>query len=590
MCGIIYKSSFNKITNYEEFIKSSELLRHRGKDGFGYYFSPKHSLGHNRMELSTNDYNQPIIDMDDMFMMDGYLTNYDELNKDFDKRIDSLLIFDLLKKNHLDALNMINGAYSIVYINNDKVYGIRDRFGIKPLYYTIFEQDIIIASEIKAIINYTKDTLVDKDGLCELLGMGPSHSVGKTVYKNIFEIPPGYYLEYDGKEVKLCEYYNINLTICDMTYSEAIRSVKKMVVDSIKSVIPNDKEISCLLSGGLDSSIICSVVSNYVNNVETYSIDYEGNEQEFSSNSYEITLDSDYARLVSRSINSNHNEIVISSQKVFEYLKKAVEAKDSPSMTDIDSSLLYLAENVALKNKVCLTGECADEIFAGYRWFYEDKTYSNGFPWIKSLDFKESLLNDNYKLNLKEYVINEYNNAIKCAKTNKKTKLGINHQQMCYLNLKYCMTNLLDRSDRMCMREGIDARAPFCDYRIIELLYILPLNYKYRLKTEKKILRDCFKKEVIKDVITRKKSPYPKSRTKEYEEKVKIELLNVLSKESILNELFNKEKLIDFINDDKEMEEPWYGQLMRKTSFLAYLYQIDYWYKKYNIRIDIVGK
>jgi asparagine synthase (glutamine-hydrolysing) len=140
------------------------------------------------------------------------------------------------------------------------------------------------------------------------------------------------------------------------------------------------------------------------------------------------------------------------------------------------------------------------------------------------------------------------------------------------------------------MREGIDARAPFCDYRIIELLYILPLNYKYRLKTEKKILRDCFKKEVIKDVITRKKSPYPKSRTKEYEEKVKIELLNVLSKESILNELFNKEKLIDFINDDKEMEEPWYGQLMRKTSFLAYLYQIDYWYKKYNIRIDIVGK
>jgi asparagine synthase (glutamine-hydrolysing) len=134
---------------------------------------------------------------------------------------------------------------------------------------------------------------------------------------------------------------------------------------------------------------------------------------------------------------------------------------------------------------------------------------------------------------------------------------------------------------------SINSLAPFCDYKIIELLYNLPLGYKYRLKTEKKLLRDCFKKEVIKSVLERKKSPYPKSRSKGYETKVKEELLKVLSGDSILNELFNKEKLLSFINDDKEMEEPWYGQLMRKTSFLAYLYQIDYWYKKYNIRIEI---
>jgi asparagine synthase (glutamine-hydrolysing) len=484
-----------------------------------------------------------------------------------------------LNKYKKDSLNLINGGYAFVYICDDKILAVRDRLGVKPLYYTIYNDDIIIASEIKAILAYGKETIVDKDGLCELLGMGPSNSVGKTIYKDIYEIPPGHYLEFDGRKIKIEKYYEINQYKLEITYSDAVRRVNKMVRESIINNIPSDNKVSCLLSGGLDSSIVSTVVSEKIGPINTYLIDYEDNDKDFIPNSYEITRDKDYARLVAADIKSNHNELTIDNQTLFDNIKKAVDYRDSPGMTDIDSSLIYLSSKI--KDKVCLTGECADEIFAGYSWYYEKSENKYGFPWIKSLDFKENLLNDKYKLNLKEYVIKEYNKAINGNK--------LNHKELCYINIKYCMTNLLNRNDRMTMSSSLEAKAPYCDYKLIELLYNLPLSYKYRLKTEKKLLRDSFKKTVIKDVIERKKSPYPKSRSKEYEYKVKEELLNIINGDSILNELFNKEKLIEFINDPNEMEQPWYGQLMRKTSFLAYLYQIDYWYKKYKIRIDIVG-
>jgi asparagine synthase (glutamine-hydrolysing) len=149
------------------------------------------------------------------------------------------------------------------------------------------------------------------------------------------------------------------------------------------------------------------------------------------------------------------------------------------------------------------------------------------------------------------------------------------------------MTNLLDRNDRITSGASIDVRAPFCDYRLVEILYNLPFKYKYRMSVEKKLLRDAYKNDVIKSVIKRKKSPYPKSQSHNYHNRIKSLVIDLLDDDSsIINILFNKEKLRDFIESDEEMSVPWYGQLMRKTAFIAYLYQLDYWFRKYNVRID----
>ena len=161
------------------------------------------------------------------------------------------------------------------------------------------------------------------------------------------------------------------------------------------------------------------------------------------------------------------------------------------------------------------------------------------------------------------------------------------HRIMTYLNIKYFMTNLLDRKDRMTMGASLEVRVPFCDKEVVELLYNMPYKYKYRYKTEKKLLRDAYKGIVSNDVIKRKKSPYPKSNSSDYNKRVKELLIECLNdKNSILYELLDIDYLNDLLNSDDELEAPWYGQLMRKTALFAYLYQIDYWFKKYNIRIE----
>ena len=123
-------------------------------------------------------------------------------------------------------------------------------------------------------------------------------------------------------------------------------------------------------------------------------------------------------------------------------------------MTDIDSSMIYISEEISKKYKVALSGECADELFAGYSWFYSKEKEKKGFPWIRNLKDREVLLNPKWrkKLNLCEYALNEYENAIKEAPINElDNNFEKKHRQMTYLNIRYFMANLLDRKDRMTM-------------------------------------------------------------------------------------------------------------------------------------------
>lgn len=599
LCGIVYKSNFYTPTNYNDFINSCDKLNHRGPDEFGYLFTNNHSFGHKRLAiLDIENGKQPMSILNQHLIYNGELYNCDELKKllkakniDLEFHSDTLLLLKLLINYKEDALNYLNGIFAFVYTDNDYVMAVRDMFGVKPLYYTIINNDIFIASEIKAILEYTHEAVVNTEGLCELLGMGPSHSQGKTVYKNIYELKPGHMLIFDKENgLKIKEYYRLKAYQHTLSYNDTVKRVRELLDKAIKRQMISDVGVSTFLSGGLDSSIISTVVSKNSNGINTYSIDYEDNEEDFKPNSFEIERDNLYAKRVSEAINSNHKFITIDNDTLARYLKRAVDLKDSPGMTDIDSSMIYLAENVSKHNKMSISGEAADEIFAGYPWYYQKEKELKTFPWIRNIEYRESLLNDEYrlKLNLSDYINNEYEMAINEAPLlDKDTRSNIKHRRLFYLNLRYFMTNLLDRKDRMTMGSSLEVRVPFCDKDLVEFLYNVPFKYKYKSKTEKKLLRDAYKDVVIKDVIKRKKSPYPKSNSKKYNEIAKGLLIEALEdKNSVLYKLFNIDKLNELIKDNNELEVPWYGQLMRKTSLMAYLYQIDYWFKKYNVRIE----
>lgn len=599
LCGIVYKSNFYTSTLYCDFIKACDALRHRGPDEFGYLFTKNHSFGHRRLSIiDIENGKQPMSILNHHLIYNGELYNFDELkdllskkNVSLENHSDTLLLLKLLMEYKEEALTHLNGIFSFVYTDQDQVMAVRDMFGVKPLYYSVVDKDIIIASEIKAILAYTKNAVVNSEGLCELLGMGPSHSQGKTVYKDIYELKPGNMLYFDKEHgLRIKEYYKLKAYPFDLTYDQTVKRTKELLDKAIQRQMISDVGISCFLSGGLDSSIISTVVAKNCDRLDTFSIDYEDNITDFVSNGYEVAPDRDYAKKVSDAIGSRHHEVLINNDVLVKYLKKAVELKDSPGMTDIDSSMIYLAQNIARYYKVSLSGEAADEIFAGYPWFYKREKESNFFPWIRNIEFKESILNDKYKkkLNLKDYIQKEYDMAVAEAPyLEDDSKTAIRHRQLSYLNIKYFMTNLLDRKDRMTMGASLEVRVPFCDKELVEFLYNVPYKYKYRSKVEKKLLRDAYDNVVIEDVVHRKKSPYPKSNSKKYHEMVKGLLEDCLKdKDSVLYQIFDIQRIRQIMNSENEFDVPWYGQLMRKTSLLAYLYQIDYWYKKYNIRIE----
>ncbi|MGM9970917.1 MAG: asparagine synthase (glutamine-hydrolyzing) [Anaeroplasmataceae bacterium] len=590
MCGILFKSNYFTNCDILKFKEALKTMTHRGPDECGLYFCDDYAMGHNRLAIrDVVNGHQPISILNHHLIYNGEIYNTEELNDILKSKVmchsDSVILLKMLLEYNEKALEKINGIFGFVYVRNGYVLAARDKIGIKPLYYSMIDKDIIISSEIKAILKYKGEAIVDKNGLCELLGLLPSHSPGNTIYKGIYELKPGHYLTYDRTNgLKINKYYDLKPLDYNMSLEDTRSMVKHILVDAIRKQMVSDVPYCSFLSGGLDSSIIVGVMKEYKNNLNTFSITYEDNDKDFIKNEFETSSDEDYVKL----LKTKHRTITIDNTTLIDYLKTAVVLRDGPGMVDIDASLYYLAKRVKEDYSVSMSGECSDEIFGGYPWYYKDDKYDI-FPWIRNLDYRNELINKNLNIDIKDYVKKKYDEIIKetpVLKTDSEEK--IKERQMYYLNVKYFMQSLIERHDRMTMGASLEVRVPFADYRLVDLLYNVPFNYKYYNNTEKALLRDSMKEYIPELIYNRKKSPYPKTRSKKYSKTIKKLLQEVLKdKNSILYTLFDSEKLIELANSNKELDTPWYGQLMRIDQLRAFLYQIDFWYKEYNIKLEL---
>lgn len=235
-----------------------------------------------------------------------------------------------------------------------------------------------------------------------------------------------------------------------------------------------------------------------------------------------------------------------------------------------------------------LTGECADEIFGGYPWFYKKELYmTKGFPWSRDLEARVLLLKDDFarELNLKEYVDERYNKSIKAVPT----LAGENaterrRREIAYLNIKWFMSTLLDRMDRASMYSGLEARVPFADYRIVEYLFNVPWDMKYRNGEEKSLLREACKDLLPVEILHRKKSPYPKTYNPNYEHLLANKLIEIVSDpNSPITALVDEKKVLAFIKAPSELGKPWFGQLMAGSQLMAYILQVNYWLQKHKL-------
>ena len=603
MCGITgWMNKNENLRNKKRIIKKmTKTLKYRGPDSTGYFISDDVLLGHKRLAIIDPEKGKQPMKYDNyVIVYNGEIYNTDSIRKklikkgySFNTTSDTEVILKGYACYKEKIVEKLEGIFAFAIYDGKDLFLARDRLGVKPLFYTQIDGNFLFASEIKALLkNDLVQPIIDKESLQELLGLGPSKIPGSGIFKGIKELRVAHYLTYKAGIIDIKRYWNVKDKKFDDTFEVCSTKVRRMLMDSIKRQMVSDVGISTFLSGGLDSSIITAVVSNELKKqnqvLDTYSIDYEDNDKYFKANKFQVSKDKKFIDIMKNAFKTNHTYEVISQRKLAKTLKESVIARDYPGMADIDSSLFWFSKQIRKEHKVILSGECADEIFGGYPWFYRKEIREReNFPWIDSLDERISLIKKDLaqKLDLKNFV------KEKCELTLSEINVSDdeNLKKLFYLNMTWFMPTLLDRKDRMTMRASLEARVPFADTKLIEYLWNVPWEYKYRNNQEKGLLRHAFKNILPKEIIDRKKNPYPKTHNPKYT-KIMIKLLKkrLKNKKSVLYKIFDYDKLMNLIETGGEsFKTPWFGQLMTGPELLAYLYQFDIWTVKYKIILDI---
>lgn len=613
MCGITgwinYKENLSDKGNIIK--KMTDTLKKRGPDDYGYYFSRNTLLGHRRLiVVDPKGGAQPMTrvfgDKKYTIVYNGELYNTEEIRKTL---LDNGFIFESYSDTEVlltsyiywgpECVYHFNGifAFAIYDENEQRVFLARDPLGVKPLFYSTTNNSLIFGSEIKAILAHPDiEPIVNEIGLTQLFALGPARPLGSAIFENINEIPPANYLIYTRDKMILKEYWKPEYKPFNEDFNTAVEHTRSLLLDSIKRQLIADVPVCTFLSGGLDSSAISAIASTQFKDngqtLETYSIDYEGNDYFFKSDEFQPTSDKFWALKMSEYIESTHHNIIINNEDLAYSLYDAVKANDLPGMADIDSSLFLFCKEVRKNATVALSGECADEIFGGYPWHTKDEDiYSHTFPWSKSIETRKLILSPNLKaLKLEEYVDSEYKKTIsQVPHPDDESQLEYKMREMYYLNIKWFMLTLLNRKDRMSMSNSLEVRVPFADHRIVEYAYNIPTDIKLYNKREKGLLREALKGILPEKIINRKKSPYPKTHNPKYESVVQNWMKKILNDPSApILDLIDKDAVTAITNSGGSfVKKPWFGQLMRGPQLIAYLIQINIWLKEYKVKIKI---
>lgn len=612
MCGILgyynYNADFTSDSLRQRSIleKMSNKIKHRGPDEDGIYIGEKCCFAHTRLSIiDLENGRQPMHDNTDNYIIvfNGEIYNLKELKDNlvlcghsFATTSDTEVLLHAFMEYGADFVQKVNGIFAIgIYDRrHESLYLFRDQMGVKPLYYTYFDDTVhrntlIFASEMKAIFAFPEmRPVINRESFCEVFGLGPAKTYGRGVFANIREVLPGQYLCINKYGINSVIYWRLMSKPHYDSYEETIEKTTFLVTDAIKRQMVSDVPICTFLSGGLDSSLVSSVCASELSKegktLDTFSFDFTGNSRYFKPNSFQPSEDRPYVDEMVKYLNSNHRYLECSTKKQAELLFDSVVSRDLPTMADVDSSLLYFCSIVKDYNKVVLTGECADEVFGGYPWFH-NVPKKEAFPWVSDLAPRKELLNDEFLewLRLDEYVQDTYYNSVKeinILPDDDEVETG--RRKISYLNLRWFMQTLLDRMDRTSMFNGLEARVPLADINLVEYVFNVPWSMKAKDGVVKNLLRKAAAGYLPDKVLNRRKSPYPKTYNPEYEKLLSDMLRDIINDASSpIHFCIDKNKVEKFIENPKDYGKPWYGQLMAGPQMMAYLIQVNHWLTVY---------
>ncbi len=550
MCGIAgIIGSFEKASGQEFIQKMLSVIQHRGPDSNGYWVHDGFAFGMQRLSIiDIKGGDQPIWDHETGvgIVFNGEIYNFKKLKAPlvdagitFRTHSDTEVVLQLYLQKGIEAIHELEGMFGVCLYDPriQKIFLVRDRLGVKPLYYYHNQDNFIFGSEIKSIIEILNPmSKLNKQSLWHYLTLryvpGP-----ETIWENIYKLEPGHYLEYDLKDhlCKIEKYWSVNFCsekpIRTRNYEKEFETLFLEAVE--KRLLASDVPVGILLSGGLDSSCVAAAAVELGHkNFHTFSIGFEDGGQ-FS--------ELGYATKMAEHIQSSHHEIVISQKQFIDFIDDFVWYTDEP-LADLASIPLYFVSRLAAKHvKVVLSGEGADEILAGYNL---DK-FAAKLTCFKALSFlPRFILNQLPFSSLKHLAKVGYSHFLKENATHithvfseeekkklflfQKQKSSVEYIKELYrknsslepidqLQQAYCQSwlveDLLMKADKMSMATSLELRVPFLDHKLVEWCATLPFEYKVGSLlqgfTTKRILRSFAEKRIPKEIITRPKQGFP---------------------------------------------------------------------------------
>lgn len=537
MCGIagIYFLKNTGVPDSTKIKKVTEALKHRGPDYQSYHSFKNCTLFHARLsilDLSANSH-QPFLDskQEKGLTFNGELFNY----KVFQEELGNLkttgdveVLFKLFDKENISCLDKLNGffAFSFYDSQKDELSVVRDRYGVKPLYYFLDDEKLVFASELKAVLELAGPQELNYDALNTYLRL--NYCTGKeTILKNVFRLLPGEYISIKNKKANVSTWYSI-------PHLKKEESINSLLSDAVKLRLHADVPVGCFLSGGLDSSIISAIAKQHHNDIHTFSIGF-ADEPFFD--------ETQYAEIVAKHINSTHHSFKLKNTDLLENINPFLKSIDEPFADSSAFNVYVLSKYTKQHVKVALSGDGADELFMGYNKHKAEllsRTFSSKAftpilnPVLSVLPESRNKGFSNKVRQLKRYsksanlnpaqryinwacISNEKEvNALLFAKHNntfnilfKEAFLQKQFNPINYADLKIVLADdMLVKADRMSMQHGLEIRNPFLDYRVVEFAMNLSEHKKISDKGQKLILKESFKDLLPKEIFDRKKKGF----------------------------------------------------------------------------------
>lgn len=578
MCGIAGAYSFkNKIISDEWLKNAATSLNKRGPDNQNFISIGNCSLVHARLSIidTSESANQPIYDATGRYaiIFNGEIFNYQEIKKELEQKgvqfktqsDTEVLLYAYIQFGET-FLHKLNGFFAFAIFDKleDSLFIACDRFGIKPLYYYSDEDYFFFGSELKTITQFPVKKEINWSSVAAYFQL--NYIPGKnSIFKNIQRLEPGHQIFIHNSEILIKQWYTIPYNALkaeqnQLSYDEQQKKLVELMDDSVRLRLISDVPLGAFLSGGIDSSVVTAMATRHTKHLNTFSIGFEGNS---------FFDETPYANLVAKHFNTNHTVFKLKNDDLFESLNELLEYTDEP-FADSSALLVNILSKFTRKHvTVALSGDAGDELFAGYNKHYGEwqmrngswqanvihllqpvwqslpksrgggiankirqlERFSNGMDltpaerwwrWccINDLDFVDKLLNDKVDASIAEIIETRqyFSSKVQFDGTLNDDLLADVGMVLPY--------DMLVKVDRMSMRNSLEVRVPFLDYRIVEFAFSLPVSSKINGNIKKKIVQDAFREILPKELYNRPKKGFEVPLLQWFKTDLKDKILN----------------------------------------------------------------